>query len=92
MENKVYLIVFSEKNFKREDLKVFFNNNGQIIKHWFYNLDGSIFVRSTSQTPIELSRFLEAHFGKFRHFIIQVTNNEYYGRLPSDHWELMKKK
>lgn len=92
MENKVYLIIFSEKSFKRDELKDFFNSKGGVIKHWFYNVNNSVFVNTTFQTPKELSMFIEERFGLFRHFIIQVTDSKYYGRLPTDHWDLMKKK
>lgn len=90
MESKLYLIVYSQSATNHEQVKAYLNQNGDIIKHWFYNINGTIFIKTTFQTATEVSQFFEKGVGKCRHFVTEVSTNR-NGRLPIKHWALIKK-
>jgi len=87
MINKTYILVFNETNFTRDDLVKFVESQPE-APNWFYCIAHTVFV-VTSLEPKELSHRLERKFGRFRHFITEVTLNR-WGRMPGEQWDSIR--
>lgn len=86
----LFMIVFSG-NIQRQEVTNFFDGD-ENFGAWFYSMPNSIFVY-TKLAAKEISGLLEQKLGRAeRHMIVKLTNTEYYGRIPNDHWSIIHNK
>lgn len=79
---KTFLIIVPSI-INRDELVGYLKDRG-ISKYWFYSLP-AVFINSTN-TPVEISDAIRAKYGDIRHFVVSVTDSNYKGWLPADHW------
>jgi hypothetical protein len=80
---KVYLIVLTSRY--NRDAVVQHLGNLEETEFWFYSLPHSFFLK-TSLTAHQISKEIIKNFGKFRHFVTEVSDNR-QGLLPKGHWQ-----
>lgn len=84
---KVYLIILSSK-FNRTQVVDYLSSQQKMGK-WFYSLPNSFFIKS-ELSATELSRLIKDKFGRIRHFITEVAEDNRQGLMPKSHWDLME--
>jgi hypothetical protein len=83
---KTYLVVLSGK-YPHQAVVDYLDKHPR-IDNWFFSFPNSVFV-VTEMSARELSRVIQAPFGKYRHFVTRVSTDR-WGRLPTKHWTLFK--
>ena len=59
---------------------------------WFYSMPSSFFIYS-SLTAASLGSLIQNRFGsQERVFVAKVTNTDYYGWMPKEHWAIVNNK